>query len=186
MNEGPTFSDTPLSGLCLYRIDSDKTEPVKGRAAAAPRNCAAIKQSSKSPLMRRRQLLPLEHRVRMYVGLCLSFQHVHWMSPSLPHLAVLVLSVCIPSSLGLHAQTIAEPPASAAPPEDRQWVMPAKNFASTRYSGFDEINAGNASNIQLAFTFSTGSKRGLAAAPLVVNNTITCSPPIPTHCTRSI
>ena len=129
--------------------------------------------------MRRRQLLPLEHRARMYVGLCLSVQHVHWMTLSLPHLAVLVLSVCIPSSLGLHAQTVAEPPASAAPPEDGQWVMPAKNFASTRYSGLDEINAGNASKIRLAFTFSTGSKRGQAAAPLVVNNTIYVLTPYP-------
>src|SRR5438128_3468023 len=32
---------------------------------------------------------------------------------------------------------------SANEPEDGQWLMPAKNYASTRFSGLGEINAGN-------------------------------------------
>ncbi|HEX8688281.1 MAG TPA: hypothetical protein VF654_17335, partial [Pyrinomonadaceae bacterium] len=32
---------------------------------------------------------------------------------------------------------------SAAEPEDGQWLMPAKNYASTRFSGLDQINADN-------------------------------------------
>src|SRR4051812_11458590 len=32
------------------------------------------------------------------------------------------------------------PPASAAPADDGQWTMPAKNYANTRYSELDEIN----------------------------------------------
>ena len=55
--------------------------------------------------------------------------------------------------------------------DDRQWVMPARNYASTRYSGIDHINTENVKNLQLAWTFSTGLLRGHEAAPLVVNDT---------------
>ena len=63
------------------------------------------------------------------------------------------------------------PPASAAPAEDG-WTMPAKNYASTRYSELAEINAGNVGKLQVAFTFSTGVNRGQEAAPLVVGGTM--------------
>ena len=62
------------------------------------------------------------------------------------------------------------PPASAAPPEDGQWTMPAKNYAITRYSELAEINTENVKNLQVAFTFSTGVNRGQEAAPLVVGS----------------
>src|SRR3546814_2758942 len=32
-------------------------------------------------------------------------------------------------------------PPSAAPKDDGQWTMPAKNYAATRYSAMNEINA---------------------------------------------
>src|ERR1044072_104757 len=57
-------------------------------------------------------------------------------------------------------------------PDDGQWIRPAKDYASTRYSSLDQINAKNARGLQLAFTFSTGMTHGHEAAPLVVNNTI--------------
>jgi glucose dehydrogenase len=53
--------------------------------------------------------------------------------------------------------------------DDGQWVRPAKDYASTRYSSLDQINAKNAKELKLAFTFSTGMTRGHEAAPLVVN-----------------
>src|SRR3954467_716396 len=68
---------------------------------------------------------------------------------------------------------------SAAETEDGQWLMPAKDYASTRYSGLDQINAGNAKNLKLAWTFSTGLVRGHEAAPLVVNNTMYLVTPFP-------
>lgn len=46
--------------------------------------------------------------------------------------------------------------------------MPAKNYASTRFSELDQINAGNVARLAVAFTFSTGVNRGQEAAPLVV------------------
>ena len=64
-------------------------------------------------------------------------------------------------------------------PDDGQWTMPAKNYASTRYSTLDQINTGNVKNLKLAWTFSTGGTRGHEAAPLVVNNTMYIVTPFP-------
>jgi len=90
--------------------------------------------------------------------------------------SLLLLLLC---SSALCAQGLPAPPASAAPSEDGQWVMPAKNFANTRYSGLDEINSANVSALQLAFTFNTGTRRGQEASPLVVNNTMYVLTPYP-------
>lgn len=64
-------------------------------------------------------------------------------------------------------------------PDDGQWTRPAKDLASTRFSAFDQINTGNVANLKLAFTFSTGTTRGLEAAPIVVNNTMYIVTPFP-------
>ena len=64
-------------------------------------------------------------------------------------------------------------------PDDGQWIMPAKNYASTRFSTLDQINTGNVKNLKLAWTFSTGLTRGHEAAPLVVNNTMYIVTPWP-------
>jgi alcohol dehydrogenase (cytochrome c) len=66
-------------------------------------------------------------------------------------------------------------------PDDGQWVMPAKNYASTRFSTLAEINTDNVRNLRPAFTFSTGTIRGLEAAPLVVNNTMYIVTPFPNN-----
>jgi len=69
--------------------------------------------------------------------------------------------------------------ASSNDQEDGQWPMPAKNYSSTRFSGLNEINSGNAQNLKLAWTFSTGVLRGHEAAPIVVNNTMYIVTPYP-------
>jgi lanthanide-dependent methanol dehydrogenase len=65
--------------------------------------------------------------------------------------------------------------------DDGQWVMPAKNYASTRYSGLQQINAQNVRNLKPAFTFSTGLLNGHEAAPLVVNGTMYIVTPFPNY-----
>jgi len=60
----------------------------------------------------------------------------------------------------------------SAEPEDGQWTMPAKNYASTRFSGLEDINTGNVASLKLAWSFSTGVVRGHEAAPIVANNTM--------------
>ncbi len=62
---------------------------------------------------------------------------------------------------------------------EAQWVIPAKNYASTRYSGLNQITAGNVGRLQLAFTFSTGVVRGHEAAPLVVGRMMYLVTPFP-------
>jgi PQQ-dependent dehydrogenase (methanol/ethanol family) len=64
-------------------------------------------------------------------------------------------------------------------PDDGQWIMAAKNFASTRYSTLAEINVANVKQLKLAWSFSTGLTRGHEAAPLVVNKTMYVVTPWP-------
>jgi lanthanide-dependent methanol dehydrogenase len=52
--------------------------------------------------------------------------------------------------------------------DDNQWVMAPKNYASTRFSGLDQINTGNVGQLKLAWTFSVGADRGQEAAPIIV------------------
>jgi PQQ-dependent dehydrogenase (methanol/ethanol family) len=69
--------------------------------------------------------------------------------------------------------------AGAAAQEQGDWPMPAHDFASTRFSPLDEINPGNAGQLKVAFTFSTGVNRGQEAAPIVVDNTMYIVSPYP-------
>jgi PQQ-dependent dehydrogenase (methanol/ethanol family) len=62
------------------------------------------------------------------------------------------------------------PPASAAPSDDGQWTMPAKNYASTRFSELDQITSENAQGLQMAWSFDLGVDRGQEAAPIVVDD----------------
>ena len=64
-------------------------------------------------------------------------------------------------------------PASAnAPPDDGQWTMPSKNYASTRFSGLDEITVANVKNLTPDFSFSLAVNKGQEAAPIVADNTM--------------
>jgi alcohol dehydrogenase (cytochrome c) len=57
--------------------------------------------------------------------------------------------------------------------------MASKDFANTRFSGLQEINAENVGSLKPVWTFSTGVLRGHEAAPLVVNNTMYIVTPYP-------
>ena len=84
-----------------------------------------------------------------------------------------VLLLALATVLLSNSQTI------QSQPDDGQWTMPAKNYASTRFSTLDQINADNVARLHLAWTFSTGLTRGHEAAPLVVNNTMYIVTPWP-------
>ncbi len=64
-------------------------------------------------------------------------------------------------------------------PDDGQWTIAAKNYASTRFSTLTEINSGNVKNLKPVWTFSTGLTRGHEAAPLVVGTTMYIVTPWP-------
>ena len=65
--------------------------------------------------------------------------------------------------------------------DDGQWTRPAKDFASTRFSGLTEINTTNVKNLRTIGTFSTGVLRGHEAAPLVVGTTMYIITPFPNY-----
>lgn len=68
--------------------------------------------------------------------------------------------------------------------DDGQWLQAAKDFTNTRFSRFAEINTGNANQLKLLWTFSTGQTRGHEAAPLAVNNTVYIVTSFPNYLTR--
>jgi PQQ-dependent dehydrogenase (methanol/ethanol family) len=61
----------------------------------------------------------------------------------------------------------------------KQIVMPTMDYANTRYSSLDQINADNVKNLQVAWTFSTGVLRGHEGGPLVIGDTMYISTPFP-------
>lgn len=56
--------------------------------------------------------------------------------------------------------------------DPKQWVMPARDYASTRFSPLDRINASNVGRLQAAWMFSVGTQHGQEAAPLVVKGEV--------------
>ena len=59
------------------------------------------------------------------------------------------------------------------------WVMPAGDYANTRYSKLNQINASNVGKLQVAWTFSTGVLRGHEGGPLIIGNTMYVHTPFP-------
>jgi len=63
--------------------------------------------------------------------------------------------------------------------DPNQWVMWGGNYSGTRYSELDQINSGNASQLQPVWTFSTGELRGHEGGPLVIGNMMYVNTPFP-------
>jgi lanthanide-dependent methanol dehydrogenase len=61
----------------------------------------------------------------------------------------------------------------------KQWVMPAGNYANTRYSALKQVTADNVGKLQVAWTFSTGVLRGHEGAPLVIGDMMYLHGPFP-------
>ncbi len=62
---------------------------------------------------------------------------------------------------------------------DGQWVRPAGDYASTRFSPLAQITTENVKDLKVAWTFDTGVYRGQEAAPLVVGDTMYVVTPFP-------
>ncbi len=113
-----------------------------------------------------------------------------WSSPVRTLLPLLILaggSACskqtLDTSTPASAKALGGSIGAADPAElqkdDGQWVMPAKNYSATRFSGLDEINTGNVRQLGVSWTFSTGMVTGHEAAPLVVGGTMYLVTPFP-------
>ena len=66
-----------------------------------------------------------------------------------------------------------------APDESGDWIRPAKDLASTRFSSLTEITTQSVKQLAVKGTFSTGIPKGHEAAPIVVNNTMYIVTPFP-------
>jgi alcohol dehydrogenase (cytochrome c) len=65
--------------------------------------------------------------------------------------------------------------------DPNQWVMPAKDYANTRYSTLNQINARNANRLEPVWSFSTGVLRGHEGAPLVIGEVMYVHTPFPNN-----
>ena len=121
--------------------------------------------------MRRRRLLAERRNARASVLVAAVF--------------ALAITGCKPEpSRATASQTVKSGPAPAngevdLAADDGQWVRPAKDFASTRFSTLSEINTSNVKNLKSVGTFSTGVLRGHESAPLVVGGTMYIITPFP-------
>jgi PQQ-dependent dehydrogenase (methanol/ethanol family) len=61
----------------------------------------------------------------------------------------------------------------------KDWVMPAGDYANTRYSKLNQITAANVGKLQVAWTFSTGVLRGHEGGPLIIGNVMYVHTPFP-------
>ncbi|HEX3439428.1 MAG TPA: lanthanide-dependent methanol dehydrogenase XoxF5 [Pseudolabrys sp.] len=61
----------------------------------------------------------------------------------------------------------------------KEWVMPAGDYANTRFSKLKQITAANVGKLQVAWTFSTGVLRGHEGAPLVIDDVMYVHGPFP-------
>src|SRR3954449_7767695 len=86
-----------------------------------------------------------------------------------------------PSAPAAGAGARAVPAAAASPPDDGNWTMPGKDYASTRFSGLAQITPANVAALKVDFTFSTGTNEGFEAPPLVVGPTMYVVAPWPNN-----
>ena len=106
-----------------------------------------------------------------------------------PTIAILLLLACLSCNRGASSPPAASaspssaaagtPGANPAPDDSGDWVRPAKDYASTRFSTLDQITPDSVKQLGVKGTFSTGLVRGHEAAPLVVNNTMYVVTPFP-------
>ncbi|WP_438646669.1 lanthanide-dependent methanol dehydrogenase XoxF5 [Salinarimonas soli] len=63
--------------------------------------------------------------------------------------------------------------------DPNQWAIQTGDYANTRHSKLDQINASNVGKLQAAWTFSTGVLRGHEGSPLVIGDVMYVHTPFP-------
>ncbi|WP_286703718.1 PQQ-binding-like beta-propeller repeat protein [Acidiphilium sp. 37-64-53] len=72
--------------------------------------------------------------------------------------------------LGAQAQTPASTSLTSMQKNPDNWVMPTGTYNNWRYSPLKQINTNNVKNMQVAWSMSTGTDRGLEGQPIVIGN----------------
>jgi lanthanide-dependent methanol dehydrogenase len=60
-----------------------------------------------------------------------------------------------------------------------EWTSEARDYANTRFSPLNQINASNVGNLKLAWSFSDGTQYGHEGGPLVIGDTMYVVTPFP-------
>jgi len=81
--------------------------------------------------------------------------------------------------LGGAASVYANDSVTTAIADAKQWAIQTGDYANTRYSTLDQINAGNVKDLRVAWTFSTGVLRGHEGSPLVIGDIMYVHTPFP-------
>jgi PQQ-dependent dehydrogenase (methanol/ethanol family) len=84
-----------------------------------------------------------------------------------------------PAVASASSSAAASAPRLAADDPSGNWIRPAKDFASSRYSTLDQITPDSVKTLGVRTTFSTGVTAGHEAAPLVVDGTMFIVTPWP-------
>jgi PQQ-dependent dehydrogenase (methanol/ethanol family) len=84
---------------------------------------------------------------------------------------MVALASIAPASASEEVQKLTQDP--------NQWVLQTGDYANTRFSKLDQINAGNVNKLQVAWTFSTGVLRGHEGSPLVIGDVMYVHTPFP-------
>src|SRR5688500_17160359 len=99
--------------------------------------------------------------------------------------SLLVCATCTPNrtepphSTDNRALSVPTVACETVEPADVQSTVPAKNYATTPFSGLEDINTGNVATLKLAWSFSTGVLRRHEAAPIIASNTMYVITPYP-------
>ena len=81
-----------------------------------------------------------------------------------------------------YTKAVANPAGAGKPGE---WTSQARDFANTRFSPLDQINASNVGNLKLAWSFSDGTQYGHEGGPLIVGDTMYLVTPLSEYCLRA-
>src|SRR3954451_19887803 len=91
--------------------------------------------------------------------------------PTLVRAGVLATGFGVAGAAGAFGATAASA-AGRRGPGAAGWAQPGGDLGSTRFSQLTQVNTGNVKNLQVAWTMSMGTDRGLEGQPLVIGSTM--------------
>jgi PQQ-dependent dehydrogenase (methanol/ethanol family) len=94
-------------------------------------------------------------------------------------LSARTMAACAALAVGLPTLALANDELLVLEKNPSVWAQPAGNYANTRYSELAQINRDNVSDLQVAWTFSTGVLRGHEGGPLVIGDVMYIHAPFP-------
>ncbi|MBW2294442.1 MAG: PQQ-binding-like beta-propeller repeat protein [Deltaproteobacteria bacterium] len=85
---------------------------------------------------------------------------------------LLIASVTFASALSAEPSNLRTPGAAAGIELDEEWRLHGRTNSEQRFSPLAQIDATSVSRLGLAWSYDTGSRRGLEATPLVVDGVL--------------